>query len=275
MRARVQTLTNVASLVSIIFAVACGGDKSGDRTDGSGGSGTTSSGGSSSTGMGGGTSASGGKSAGNGGTGGLTAFACDAKAVTLPDLTSTIDTSGKWGSSSNLNGGSFKYGDLDTTAATITYATNEVHIKGSITTYSGYGMWFGGIGSQMAPCADASKYDGLSFELVNNADTTPNLNVQVQVHDDSPVDTTNMRGGCVYSSEDKKYSDCVYPNTAVTIPTDGSAIQIPWSMFGGGKPIADAQGGAALDGLQWEFWKEGATAYDVDVTIKNIKFYGP
>ena len=41
MGARVRTLRNVSCLVSLVCAVACGGDKSGDRTDdGSGGSGT-------------------------------------------------------------------------------------------------------------------------------------------------------------------------------------------------------------------------------------------
>ena len=121
-------------------------------------------------------------------------------------------------------------------------------------------------------CGSVSAYQGLSFEVVNNGTTTPNINVQIQVHDDSPIDTTNHRGGCVYSSEDKKYSDCVYPNTAVTIPTDGSAIQLPWAAFSGGKPVTGVDG-KAVDGLQWEFWKSDATPYDLDIVIKNIKFY--
>jgi hypothetical protein len=269
-------LRNVSCLVSLVCAVACGGDKSGDRTDGSGGSGTSGSGGS---GTGGSTAnGTGGSGSANGGSGGLMAFTCEAKEVTLPDLTGAIDSNGKWGSSSNLNGGSFTYGDADgdgNVDITVTYATNEVHITGTVGTYTGYGMWFGGIGNQAVPCANASKYQGLSFEVVNNGATPPNINVQVQVHDDSPADGTNKRGGCVYSSEDKKYTDCVYPNTAVALPSDGSAIEVPWSMFGGGKPVSDAQEGKALDGLQWDFWKEGATPYEIDIVIKNIKFYGP
>ncbi|MFZ5891767.1 MAG: hypothetical protein ACOY0T_11990 [Myxococcota bacterium] len=269
MRARVTTLGTFACL-SALLSLACGGDKSGDRTDGTGGS--TASGGSSST-------SGGSTNSGTGGSAGMAAlqpYPCDAKATALSDFTASIDSTGKWGTSATLSGGSFSYGDADgdkSVDITLTYATGEVAIKGHIATYTGFGLWFGAASGQMYPCIDASAYQGVSFEVVNRGTTTPSINFQVQHHDTSPVDTANKRGGCVWTSESSKYSDCVYPNTAVTIPTDGSAIQIPWSMFAGGKPTMGADGGAKLDGLQWEFWKADATPYDLDISIKNIKFY--
>jgi len=266
MLARVSMLRNVTCLVTALLAAACGGDNSGDRNDSSGG--TSSNGG------------GGGMSNASGGTGGMAAlvpYPCEAKPIAISDFTATIaPPDGKWGTSATLSGGSFLYGDANADGVkdiAATYAPGEVALKGHIGTYSGYGMWFGAATDQTYPCSDASAYLGLSFEVVNNGTVVPNINAQVQHHDDSPVDTANKRGGCVWTSTDTQYSDCVYPNTVVVVPTDGTAIQVPWAMFGGGKPIVGAEGGAKLDGLQWEFWNANATPYDLDIVIKNIKFY--
>lgn len=256
MRAYVRTLRTLACLMSL-FAVACGGDKSGDRTDGSGGSSGS------------------GNTGGASGQGAHTPFACEAQKVTAPDMLATIDSNGKWGASTNLNGGSFKYVDADgkSSFSSITYSTGQISIKGHIGAYSGVGLWFGTFGKQPAPCADASDYQGVSFEVVNNGTETPNIKLALQVHDDAPIDTTNSRGGCPWDSEATRYTMCQYPGAEVVLPTDGSVIQVPWGVFTGGVPVADAQGGAKLDGLQFEFWKDGATPYDLDITIKNVKFY--
>ncbi|MGC4086913.1 MAG: hypothetical protein QM756_03235 [Polyangiaceae bacterium] len=194
----------------------------------------------------------------------------------IADLTAALDSTGKWGVSGMFTGGSFTYGDNDKNGATditLTSAPGVYTIKGHISGYTGFGMWFGPAGMQKFTCVDASQYSGVSFEITNNATAVPNISFQVQHHSDSPVDTTNSRGGCVYTSDTTKYSDCVYPKTDITLPTGGGVVQVPWSMFAMGKPVADATGGNALDGLQWEFWKEGATAYDLDITVKNVKFY--
>ncbi len=259
MRAHVLTLGTIACLTSL-FTVACGGDKSGDRSEGSGGS-------SGSSGNTGGMSA--------GGQGAHDPYQCVAQKVTAPDMLATIDSNGKWGASANLNGGAFKYVDADmkSSFSSVAYSTGQIAVKGHIAAYSGVGLWFGTFGTQPAPCADASDYQGVSFEVVNNGTETPNIKLALQVHDDAPIDKTNTRGGCAWDSEATRYTMCAYPGAEVTLPTDGSAIQVPWSMFAGGAPVADAQGGTKLDGLQFEFWKEGATPYDIDIILKNIKFY--
>jgi hypothetical protein len=252
--------------LSVLVLAACGGDKSsedpgtGGRTSGSGGSGA------------GGSTATGGSS----GAGGLTAHLCDPKAPPGPELTSTIDSMGKWGDAV-FGGGAFTYGDgpdADTAAdISIDYSAKNLHITGKVAAYTGFGLWFGPVMGQMYPCLDVSGYEGVSFDITDAKGTVDNITFQVQTHATAPVDTVNKRGGCVYQSEATRYSDCLFPGASVTIPAGGGTVETAWADFMGGKPVptVDPKG---IEGLQWQFpWSDGATEYELDVTVSNVKFF--
>jgi hypothetical protein len=261
--------------LAALSVVACGGDKSGDR-DATGGS--TGSGGSSAQG---GSSMAG--STATGGAGGavtLNPYLCNpAEALPTPDITSTIDPTGSWGDKSTYSGGSFTFGDADANSVvdiSIDYANKSLHVTGKAATYTGFGLWFGPANKQAISCIDGVKSGGthgVSFDITDNGGTVTEIKFSVQSHATSPIDTTNKRGACVYTSEASKYSDCVYPSATVAVPSGGGVVEVPWESFTGGKPVATTDG-TELDGLQWQFpWMPPTTEYAVDVTIKDVKFY--
>lgn len=260
-------------LVAALALAGCGGDKSSDTdgTEGSGTGGSTSMGGSSATG--GSSSATGGAA----GAGTLTPYPCEAKALPGAEITASMDATGKWGDGKTFGGGSFTYGDGpdEGTAVDISidYASNSLHITGKSANYTGFGLWFGPAGGQMYPCIDAGAYTGVSFNIVDNGSTVTEIKISAQTHDTAPIDVTNKRGACVYTSESSKYSDCVYPGATVPVPSGGGVVEVPWASFVGGKPDAPVDG-KSLDGLQWQFpWADGMAEYAVDVTVKDVKFY--
>jgi hypothetical protein len=269
---------NAVCLLSALVLAACGGDNSGDR-DSTGGTtsntgGTTSMGGSSATG-GTATTATG----GSGGAGSaLVPYPCDAKAYPVDNLTSTIDATGKWGDGKTYGGGAFTFGDGPDTDKnvdiSVDYSGMAMHVTGKAATYTGFGLWFGPASGQTVPCIDAgTMYKGISFDISDTGGTVKEIKLSVQTHATAPIDVANKRGGCVYSSDDKKYSDCVYPGVTVPVPAGGGVVEVPWASFVGGKPDAPVDG-KSLDGLQWQFpWADGMAEYAVDITIKDVKFY--
>lgn len=250
---------------------ACSGDKSGDRNDDSTG-GTKSSGGSTGTG---GTST--GMSGGSGGGGSKNPYPCSPKvAPDTPEMTKTIAADGKWGGM-GFSGGTFVYGDAAGSEAgsdvKMSFENASLNVKGNVGTYTGFGLWIGPAPTQTVACIDASKYEGVSFKVVDNSGTTTSLQVSIQAHADAPVDTQNKRGACVYLSETSKYSDCVYPSASAMVPASGGVVEVPFTDFKNGKPVATVDP-SEIDGLQFQFpWADGMAAYDVDITITDLKFY--
>jgi hypothetical protein len=264
---RASLLVGSCAWLLALALAGCGGGNSGER------------GGGGSTGTSGGTTGSGGTTA-SGGAGGVPTkgYACDdPKAPSTAEMTFT--SADKWGEP-GFNGGTFTFGDSaadadDLAEVKLTFAAGALTIKGPVPTYSGFGMWFGAIGGQAVPCVDASAYKGVSFNLVDTAGTASTMKFSVQTHDTAPVDVTNKRGNCLYTDLSTRYSECVYPSTEVTVPAGGGVIEVPWSALMSGKPVPGVDPDKALlDGLQWQFpWPSGATEYNADVTIKDVKFY--
>jgi hypothetical protein len=254
-------------LVSALLLAACGGDKSTEETATGG---RVNSGGAAT----GGSTPSSGGSGGAGGSGGVAgAFACDPLPPPGPEITANIDAAGNWGTAA-FKGGSFVYGDADMDKANdikIDYSAKNMHITGKVGTYTGFGIWFGPVMGQTIPCIDGSAYKGVSFEMSDAKGTVESINFQIQTHGTAPVDAKNMRGGCVWTTS--MYTECLFPTASVSVPASGGAIETTWDKFMGGKPLptVDPKG---LDGLQWQFpWTEGGEAYEVDVTVSNVKFF--
>jgi len=261
---------------ALIMFIACGGDDDGGSSNnGSGGStskaGSSSTAGSAgtSTSAGGTTSTGGTSSAGSsaGGTGGsASGFACANTAVSAASVTdfSDIGETGTWGTG-DVSGGTFLYPEGDLTAD---YSGSSFKVSGEVGDYAGFGIWFAG-------CLDASSYDSISFDVTGDVGAAATLTIGLQINSDQPIDTTNMKGSCAFTSEATKYSECVIPVATVDVPAGGGTVTVPFSEFAGGKPVATSDGSELL-GIQWSFaWAAGDTAYNVDVTIDNVTFGGP
>lgn len=114
---------------------------------------------------------------------------------------------------------------------------------------------------------DASAYDGLQFTLKGNAGTPSTLTMQAAFAGDEPGSYVVPGMGLCNSS----LGVCSAPFTMINVPANVTTVQVPWTAFGGGKPIA------ALDPKQlvlfrWSFISR-PTPYPVDVTIDDMKFY--
>lgn len=114
---------------------------------------------------------------------------------------------------------------------------------------------------------DASAYDGLQFTLKGNAGTPSTLTMQASFAGDEPGSYVVPGMGLCNSS----LGACSAPFAMINVPANVATVQVPWTAFGGGKPIA------ALDPKQlvlfrWSFISRPAP-YPVDVTIDDMKFY--
>ena len=114
---------------------------------------------------------------------------------------------------------------------------------------------------------DASAYDGLQFTLKGNAGTPSTLTMQAAFAGDEPGSYVVPGMGLCNSS----LGACSAPFAMINVPANVTTVQVPWTAFGGGKPIA------ALDPKQlvlfrWSFISRPAP-YPVDVTVDDMKFY--
>ena len=221
-------------------------------------------------GTGGSTAGTGGSTSGTGGSAGggtLEPFECPGDPPTVGLITNfdEVDpTDGAWGDSmTGLAGGTFDYGSV-----TYSYADGALQVAGNVTGYSGAGLFFN-------TCTDASAYQGIRFSISGNAGEMP-MTFQLQTNPDYPigiVDTDGMKGACQHDPDnpDDNFSVCASPAKTFEVPTSGT-VDIIFSELTGGKPDPMADPAQVL-GLQWQFaWSDGATPYDVDVTIDDVEF---
>jgi hypothetical protein len=104
--------------------------------------------------------------------------------------------------------------------------------------YTGMVLWFG-------PCVDASAFGGLQFQVSGELFGAV-LSVKLQTHDNYPIDLVNVKGGCSYTSEADKWSECVPPEFEIaTSAAEPATVSIAWSDFGNGIPNA----GVSPEGL--------------------------
>jgi hypothetical protein len=200
-----------------------------------------------------------------GGSGGATGVAITCRRPPTPLLTdfSLLDATGMiWGDMAGLWGVALAYG----TGITLSTTGGTARITGTLSTYSGFGL---GVANG---CLDASAYSGLSFTLGGNVGPSGTLLLVVATRSNQPVDGTGP-GLCVYTSEATKGTDCVPAQRVITVPASPGRIQLAWSDFSGGKPVAgiEPQG---ITGLFWLFsWTEGSPLTPVSVTLDDVGFW--
>jgi hypothetical protein len=111
---------------------------------------------------------------------------------------------------------------------------------------------------------DASAYSGIQFTIKGNAGAPGRLSLQLAfAGDETGSYVTPGYGLCS--------GTCQAPTTSITVTPTVTTIQIPWSRFTGGRPIASVNP-AQLVRLLWAF-TTSATPYPIDVTIDDLIFF--
>jgi hypothetical protein len=273
------------------------GGRGGSTTSGAGGSGNITT---STTGAGGAVGGSG----GNGGSGGTTGaggsvtttgaggsgMSCTLPTVgqtcagTIPQSPLLLNfarymPTGSWGNSAmgDLTGGTSAFQGAAVTPLTLAVQgadpNAQLHVTGTIPvgSYAGFVLWFG-------PCVNASTFmqttgtpttTGIAAVLGGSLGGS-NLKFQVQTHVDYPVDAPNMKGACLFTNCDQRFSQCVGPTALMTtLPATPTLTSFPWSAFTGGLPTATTNGNGVV-GLQFQWECVTSPSCNVDVSIGTI-----
>jgi uncharacterized membrane protein YgcG len=182
------------------------------------------------------------------------------------DLTPNAMNAGQFTFTVGVPGGTFAYQPM---ALTVTDAAKALNVKGNVKAYDGFGVYF-------TTCTDASAYTGVSFNIKGNAGPTGKLSFRFQTNANTAVDKTNMKGACVVpAGTADPYPLCHAAMYDITVAPGGGVVEVKFAQATGGAPVLGVDGKDII-GLEWAFPWAGATdtAYDVDVTVDDIKFTG-
>lgn len=154
-------------------------------------------------------------------------------------------------------GGLFTYGDLfgDTVSAT------SFHLTGSVSTYSGFGIYFDA-------CEDLSAYRSVTFTLSGSTLSTEapdSVLFTVMQNGDEPIDTAGKRGACLGQAG----NPCQSPYAEVTLSSMPQTVL--FTDLGNGKPEASLEPNQLI-GLEWQIAPDTGEAFDVDVTLDDLTF---
>ncbi len=169
--------------------------------------------------------------------------------------------SGMWGTPKALNGGQFFYQDTPEQKLTATVKDGALTLSGTVTTYAGWGLYFG-------PCSDASRFTGVSMLLGGTIGEMGELEVQAQTSKNTPIDKANKRGECVGD-----FTTCTYNKLAgVPVPATPMPLRVPFVSLVGGQPVTPFDPTEML-GLQWQFNCDPTSPCAVEVTLDDLMFY--
>jgi hypothetical protein len=130
--------------------------------------------------------------------------------------------------------------------------------------YTGMVLWFG-------PCVDASAFGGLTFQVSGEL-FGAELSVKLQTHENYPIDLVNAKGGCEYTAEATKWSECVPPAYAInTTSAQPTAVSLLWSDFVNGLPN-DGVAPDGIVGLELQFNCPTDVDCAMDVRIGELRF---
>jgi hypothetical protein len=134
----------------------------------------------------------------------------------------------------------------------------ELHVTGTVGTYSGFGTW-------MEQCIiDMSAFSGISFRIGGDVGPTGTLQLRVFAQSNTATDECRPgRGGCTDAT-------CTPVTYTVTVPSTPEVVTVAWEDFTGGLPSATLDPSEIWQ-FQWDFdWAEGSTPYPVDVTLDDV-----
>jgi hypothetical protein len=199
-------------------------------------------------------------------------FSCAAKKPTaalvteFADLGPNATNAGQFTFTLGLPGGTFGYQPKE---FVVSDASKSLNVKGKVMNYDGFGVYF-------TDCTDASSYTGVSFNIKGMAGPGGKLNFRFQTNADMAPNAPAKKGGCVVpAGTTDPYPVCHPPTFDIPVSAGGGVVEVKFSDVIGGVPVATVDG-KDLVGLEWAFAWAGPTdtAYDVDVTLDDIKFTG-
>ncbi len=177
------------------------------------------------------------------------------------------EATGEWGYGTGLGGTTFLYQGSGT-ALSLTQGPSGLSVTGSVLSYSGIGLSFDS-------CTDASAFEGLAFTLSGTVGAGARLVVQLQTEANHPINMTEERGACPYSTEQNKWVEC--GNNALRLAefdvVAESTLYLPWTSFRGGLPDAELRA-EQLRGVQLQVECDtGRAPCVVDMSIRDMLFY--
>lgn len=183
---------------------------------------------------------------------------------------------GSWGdpSQGHLTGGTSTYSCADdgvtcpNTAiiARVRTGGGGLRIQAAVPSrgHTGMVLWFG-------PCVDASAFGGIELQAGGELFGAV-LSIKLQTHDNYPIDRVNLKGGCEFSSEATKWSECVPPAfDLASVTSEPSTVQLGWSDFTSGLPNAGVtpEGLVGID-LQFECPEDVDCAMDLSLSALRL-----
>jgi hypothetical protein len=160
--------------------------------------------------------------------------------------------------------GAYAYPDASDPCATSDYlltrslAGGELHVTGTVGTYSGFGTW-------LEQChVDMSDFSGISFRIGGDPGPTGTLQLRAFTKTNSAeVECRPERGTCTEAT-------CSPATYTVTVPSSPAVVTLTWADFTGGAPSAGVDPSEIWQ-LQWDFdWADGTTPFPVDVTLDDV-----
>jgi len=143
---------------------------------------------------------------------------------------------------------------------TRTDVAGELHVTGTVGTYSGFGVWLG-------QCKiDMSASSGVSFRIGGSTGSgmvkfsvLTNTNLE-------PVMCLTGKGTCDVTTA----GACTPASVSLPIPTTPEVVTVDWAELTGGSPVATVDPAQVMQ-LQWDFdWADTMTPYEVDVTLDDV-----
>jgi hypothetical protein len=156
-------------------------------------------------------------------------------------------------------------------------------MTGTVSNYAGFNFYFQN-GSTACNLIDASAYAGIQFTIYGTIGTgTLSMGVSTAADDityewlsaHGDTTATESYGSCTPKSGTNQYDQttCAGPETAITIASASTPtlVQLPWSSFKGGKPLANPDP-AKITAIYWRLGWSTGLSYDVDIHVDDIAF---
>ena len=180
------------------------------------------------------------------------------------------------------SGGGSAYGSL-----TSDVTGSDWHLSGTISDYSGFGLYFDNVNNAMCNKINASAFKGIQFTIWGTVPSAITMGVPI-VADAPPgtwlksVNATGVTGNepgrCLPGASMTQYyhPDCADPIYSFTVTGTQAApqtVSVMWSSFTGGNARPSVMP-SEITGMYWYMTWAGAasTPYAVDFHIDNLAF---
>ncbi|HET6147075.1 MAG TPA: hypothetical protein VFH68_06045, partial [Polyangia bacterium] len=165
-------------------------------------------------------------------------------------------------------GGTYQY----PRAITSNFTAGNWHIIGTVTDYSGFGLY-------LSCKSNVAAFTGIQMDVSgtftgNGGDDGGISPARVTMGISQPADELATAFSAM-PTWGTCSAHCSSPSREVLLPATTMTVTLPWASFTGGTPVGPLDP-AAITGIFFVFpWSGASTAqYTVDVTIDNIRFFG-